>query len=67
MTSSLKQVKIFSDLKMIIVSAMKISCGQLFLTGFSYWEERKVHNQFSQAGKFFSDKTDAFICNEELL
>ena len=30
MTSSLKQVKIFSDLKMIIVSAMKNSCGQLF-------------------------------------
>ena len=31
MTSSLKQVKTFSDLKMIIVSAMKNSCGQLFL------------------------------------
>ena len=67
MTSSLKQVKTFSDLKMIIVSAMKNSCGQLFLIGFSDWKERKVHNQFNQAGKIFSDKTDAFICNEELL
>ena len=51
MTSSLKQVKTFSDLKMIIVSAMKNSCGQLFLFGFSDWKERKVHNQFTQAGK----------------
>ena len=51
MTSSLKQVKIFSDLKMIIVSAMKNSCGQLFLFGFFDWKERKVHNQFTQAGK----------------
>ena len=67
MTSSLKQVKIFSDLKMIIVSSMKNSCGQLFLIGFSDWKERKVHNKFTHAGKIFSDKTDAFICNEELL
>ena len=51
MTSSLKQVKTFSDLKMIIVSAMKNSCGQLFLFGFSDWKERKVHNQFTRAGK----------------
>ena len=51
MTSSLKQVKIFSDLKMIIVSSMKNSCGQLFLIGFFDWKERKAHNQFTQAGK----------------
>ena len=67
MTSSLKKVKYSSDQKMIIVSAMKNSCGQLFLIGFSDWKERKVHNQFTQAGKIFSYETDAFICNEELL
>ena len=67
MTSSLKQAKSFSHQKIIIVSAMKNSCGQLFLIGFSDWKERKVHNQFTQAGKIFSDKTDAFICNEEIL
>ena len=53
MTSSLKQVKCCSDQKMIIVSAMKNSCGQLFLIGFSDWKERKVHNQFTEAGKVF--------------
>ena len=53
MTSSLKQVKCFSDQKIIIVSAMKNYCEQLFLFEFSDWKERKVHNQFTQAGKFF--------------
>ena len=47
MTTSLKRVKCFSDQKIIIVSAMKNSCGHLFLIGFSDWKERKVHSQFT--------------------
>ena len=52
MTSSLKQVKIFSDLKLTIVSAMKKSCGQLFLIGFSDWKERKSITSLLRLVKF---------------
>ena len=64
MISSLKQVKCFSDQKMIIVSAMKNSCGQLFLIG---RREKSITSLLRQV-IFFSDKSVAnFICNEELL
>ena len=53
MTSSLKQTKCFSHQKIIIVSAMKNSCGQLFLIELSDSKERKVRNQFTQEGKVF--------------
>ena len=56
MTSSLKQVKCSSDQKMIIVSAMKNSCGQLFLIG---RREKSITSSLRQV-KFLSGKTVAF-------
>ena len=63
MTSSLKQVKNFSDPKMINGSAtVKNSCGQLFVVSRGNYKERKVHDQFNEADKFYNDQTNDFIC-----
>ena len=55
MTSSLRQINGFADLKMMNVSAMKTFCGHFCLIGYSDRKERKVHDQFIQVFEFSTD------------
>ena len=55
MTSSLRQINGFADLKMMNVSAMKSFCGQFCLIGYSDRKERKVHDQLIQVFEFSTD------------
>ena len=53
----------------MILFALENTCGQLFMIWDSNFKEKKVHDQFTQAGKeFLRPKNDKWICNcEELL
>ena len=52
----------------MILFALENTCGQLFMIWHSSFKERKVHDQFTQADKWFRRlENDECICNEELL
>ena len=52
----------------MILFALENTCGQLFIIWDSNFKERKVHDQFTQAGKvFLTPENNNCICNEELL
>ena len=53
----------------MILFASENTCGQLLTNLPCNFKERKVHEQFTQAGKeFLRPKNDKWICNcEELL
>ena len=67
MTSSMREIN-FIMIKQMILFAFENTCEQLLTNLPCNFKERKVHDQFTQAGKvFLRPENDTCICNEELL